>query len=446
MILQIMKKLLIKDMHAVARKHEGKYLSSDYLNSSTKTLWECKLGHQWEAKPNDIRNGHWCPKCAIILRGNKKRNSIEKYIKIAEEKGGKLVSQNYSNNHTKLLWKCKKGHTWKNTPKHIQRGQWCPICNGTPKKTLNEIKNFAKIKNGICLSKEYRSNKELLTWQCLKGHIWKASWHTVQSGGHWCPECGGSKKKIIKDMHNLAESRGGKCLSNSYENNKFKLSWQCKLGHEWKAKPNCIISGTWCPICSTGVSERICRQYFEGIFGKKFPKGRPKWLKSKKGFQMELDGYCKEQKIAFEYNGEQHYNEVAHFSGNYTLKQRKEYDVWKENLCNIHGITLFTIPYTINFDRMKDYICKICSKKDVNIPIFDENIHHSQFDLHPPNQLNELQKLAQSKGGKCLSTRYTHNRIKLKWQCEKGHIWKAIPYSIKFGKWCPVCARNRKRT
>jgi hypothetical protein len=33
----------------------------------------------------------------------------------------------------------------------------------------------------------------------------------------------------------------------------------------------------------------------------------------------------------------------------------------------------------------------------------------------------EMHKIAFAKGGKCLSHYYVNNKIKLLWQCEKGH-------------------------
>jgi len=47
-----------------------------------------------------------------------------------------------------------------------------------------------------------------------------------------------AEKLTIKEMQEIAESRGGKCLSKEYVNNYTKLKWQCDEGHTWKATPN----------------------------------------------------------------------------------------------------------------------------------------------------------------------------------------------------------------
>lgn len=56
-----------------------------------------------------------------------------------------------------------------------------------------------------------------------------------------------------------------------------------------------------------------------------------------------------------------------------------------------------------------------------------------------------MRDMARTRGGKCLSQKYINVDSKLKWECANGHVWNAIPYSIKTGTWCPKCA-GRLRT
>ena len=57
--------------------------------------------------------------------------------------------------------------------------------------------------------------------------------------------------------------------------------------------------------------------------------------------------------------------------------------------------------------------------------------------------IEDMQKLAESKGGKCLSKKYVNNETKLKWQCKEGHIWETTPSKIiNSGRWCHICAGN----
>jgi hypothetical protein len=60
--------------------------------------------------------------------------------------------------------------------------------------------------------------------------------------------------------------------------------------------------------------------------------------------------------------------------------------------------------------------------------------------------LEECQRLAESRDGECLSTKYKNNITKMKWRCSEGHEWSAIFGSIKNGQWCSDCSGNVKHT
>lgn len=55
--------------------------------------------------------------------------------------------------------------------------------------------------------------------------------------------------------------------------------------------------------------------------------------------------------------------------------------------------------------------------------------------------LEELQKAAEFRGGKCLADKVPENEyVKIKWQCADGHIFESSVYTILGGgHWCPEC-------
>lgn len=95
------------------------------------------------------------------------------------------------------------------------------------------------------------------------------------------------KALTLDDAGRLAESRGGICLSDAYVDSTTKLQWRC-------------AEGQWCPSCEWYKTERMCREACEAATGHHFPTQRPTWLGG-----LELDGYCEELGVAFEYNGQQ---------------------------------------------------------------------------------------------------------------------------------------------
>lgn len=425
----------------LAHERGGECLSVKYLNNKTKLSWKCAEGHEWDAIPSNIKRGHWCQICGNYRQGRQKAKSIETAKELARAKGGVCLSSEYVNNHTKLHWRCADGHKWLAVPASIQRGAWCPICAGKlpPRDALIVLQQHALSLGGECISEEYHGAKTKLRWKCAAGHEWLAIPDSVRRGT-WCPHCGGSMPLTLAVMHETARAKGGECLSTHYVNSNEKLRWRCAEGHEWEAVAYHVRAGHWCPTCAAGNSERICKDVFEQMFGKPFPKLKPRWLLNTRGKKMELDGYCEELKLAFEYHGTQHYDHVGFFhKGGKSLEKRKSDDDLKEGLCVEHGVRLIVIPYTVPMGEVPQYVLRAVQELGLAVPMKrSEQVKVAEFVL--PEKLAAMQRLAEPKGGKCLATAYVNNNTKLRWQCAVGHEWNAIPGSIQRGSWCPACA------
>ncbi len=117
------------------------------------------------------------------------------------------------------------------------------------KLTIKDMKSIAKERGGKCLSDSYINARKKLIWECAEGHQLEATPDKVKRG-RWCPHCAGTIKLTIKEMHAIAEERGGKCLSGTYINNRTKLIWECAEGHQWEATPDKVKRGRWCRECT----------------------------------------------------------------------------------------------------------------------------------------------------------------------------------------------------
>jgi hypothetical protein len=72
-----------------------------------------------------------------------------------------------------------------------------------------------------------------LELECERGHVWGAGTFKLKTG-LWCPECFAEHRRNDLDaMQKLARRHGGRCLSDAYLNQRTKLRWQCRHGHEW---------------------------------------------------------------------------------------------------------------------------------------------------------------------------------------------------------------------
>ena len=154
----------LHEMQEIAALRGGKCFAKEYLYIDIALPWMCGKGHTWDATPFTILQGAWCPKCA--KEDERRQKQLELMQEIAEQRGGKCLSENYTNCKTKLEWQCREGHRWFSTPDNVKSGgYWCPYCSGKFKHNIEEMQEIAKERGGLCLSEIYLSSKKKLQWQ-----------------------------------------------------------------------------------------------------------------------------------------------------------------------------------------------------------------------------------------------------------------------------------------
>jgi hypothetical protein len=194
---------IIKTLNEIAESRGGVCLTQSYLGSQELHRWRCANGHEWNAAPNNIKFGTWCPICRAAERGSRLKYSLEEIKAIAVERGGECLSTTYQSLIYKLRWRCNQGHEWEALASNVVRGNWCPKCAG------------------------------------IKG--------------------GEARRGSIVEYQTIAQSRGGQCLSTEYRNKEVKLRWRCSYGHEWESRAGCVKRGQWCPTCARKRPRRIDR-------------------------------------------------------------------------------------------------------------------------------------------------------------------------------------------
>lgn len=432
----------------------GDCLSENYTQLSDKYLWICSEGHKWEANAQNVKSlRRWCPVCGKNRSAlNRRKFSLQDMQEVAMKNEGKCLSNEYHGIDKYYKWECKEGHTWSATFHKVKNGKnWCPTCaiiNRAKKRikySIEDLKKFALNKDGFCLSESFINIKSKYLWQCKNGHKWFATGDNILNNQRWCPECANNFIGNIEEMNKIAFQRGGRCLSNKYINSKTKIIWECSEKHVWDAIPSLIKRGAWCPECGQGLGERICREFFEQLLETSFNKSRPNWLKTDKGHKMELDGYSKSLKIAFEHQGLQHYKNIKHFHSDNPKKltQTIKRDNLKLDLCTERGITLIQVPSILDklgIENVKEFIKQELIKKNVKLPSDFDKIEIDLSTVYSPEKLQELREIAELKGGRLLSTHYLGIFEPLEWECKKGHRWESSANSVKNSNtWCPYC-------
>ena len=357
-------------------------------------VWCGRYGHTpWEGILSNLLQEKWCRECAdekkitfslerlkeIARKRGREETGVEGKI-LDSQKGDKELTQDTYDRltdkkapgKTHFWWSCRiKGHPpWKTIPSHIFKDKtWCPICK-MGLYTHSELLKLAKI----------RGREET----GVEGKILDSK------------NC---DKELTLETYNR--------LTVNKKTSEVSFWWSCENGHPpFKNSPPNIRRGQWCPICShaEGKFEKIIRDQFEKVFRVYFPeeylrdlnlkytemdidldlskeKEKIKFMRYKVNFcnpgrfriydgKMRFDGYAefaingKLIKIAFEYNGIQHYEFPNFWFGDSTdgfqswLKYI-ERDQIKKEICKLNNIYLIEIPYYI--DRALEHPEKIRS-------------------------------------------------------------------------------------
>ena len=242
------------------------------------------------------------------------------------------------------------------------------------RKTIEWCCQLAEARGGRCLSTEYGGIKFKYLWECKEGHQWEAQATSIQQGC-WCPHCAQKAPHHLQWLQGLAAKRGGLCLSVEYKNAHTKYLWECAEGHRWEAKSNDIQQGYWCPHCAGHLPKTL------------------QWLQE---LAAGRGGLC----LSTEYRGT---------NSKYLWECGKRHQ-WEATANDIQG----------------GHWCPRCAGNTCKT-------------------FRWLQELAVEMGGKCLSTEYKNNATKYFWECSKGHRWEAKANDIQRGSWCPHCAGNTRK-
>ena len=199
-------------------------------------------------------------------------------------------------------------------------------------------------------------------------------------------------KLSIEDIKQHATLLGGEFLSLEYINSNTKSRWRCKEGHEWEARPaNILYNKSWCPIC-----------------------------RKKEGGKKRRLGINFMKRFANSQEGEL-------LSSEYETNSKK----LKWRCKKGHEFTESYQMLQLAVKRGYTWCPKCANRRKIKIT---KGLKYS---------INDMQAIARSRGGYCLSPEYLGYGIKLKWRCKEGHEWWAPPGNVKFGSWCRLCGAKR---
>ena len=245
--------------------HGNKYDYSkvEYIGSDLKVCITCpKHGDFWMS-PNNHLHGHGCIACCgreritfdvFVRRSNEKHNNRYDYSKV-----------NYKGLGIPVCIICPvHGDFWQKPQNHMI-GHGCPTCFGSPKSNREEFVKKAQAKYGDLYdySKvDYQGNKVKVCIVCRKhGEFWMSPNNHLR--GHRCPICYGTPKKSLEKFIKQAQSVHGDKYDYSkvvYQTTATKVCIVCPEHGEFWQTPNSHLNGSGCPACSGHL--RITEQVF----------------------------------------------------------------------------------------------------------------------------------------------------------------------------------------
>jgi hypothetical protein len=370
------------------RLHPGAKLLDEYTGYGELMRIICDNGHPYKANYYNLKEGKWCKKCKNINL----KPTVEILINFCKKFNITLLNEQYDG-EAFINFVCHCGKQFSTRWFNINYNK--PICcnDCILKITINDVATFIKkhhengklIDNNIATN-EYIDPDHPLLCKCRKQHIFETSWNKLHKR-KWCPDCLSDRiitLDIIKEF--VASKRKGECLEVEYKSAMTPMKFKCKRGHIWEAKYKYIKGGTWCPTCSSGFGEEMSRYVISKMTGYNFEKIRLECLMNEEtGRKLELDGYCNELKMAFEYQGRYHKEIVDSYKmTDLDLDKRKRYDKIKKQKCKENDIFLIEIPQFDKKFRPENLVSFIENKfieNKINIPYITDVDLSGYYDL-----------------------------------------------------------------
>lgn len=386
------------------------------------------------------------PKNRFVYRFNgKKLVSVEstaskkipsQYVKFCEQdvldlinKSGCIALSKYCGSMRPMSVRCRCGNVFSRKPKLILRSKviFCKKCRYDDQATRQTAKrDYLKLidkMGGRIIGSHPIKTSDRVQIECIEHGMFFNARVSNLIQGHWnCPKCSGKYLISKEECLEFISKRGGILLSDKVKSATEMLSIKCSSGHEFQINWNRLKSGRWCNRCSKSrfIGEEIARQFMEFIFDDKFKKTKPKWFTDGNS-RFELDGFCEPLKVAFEYDGDQHFRHVSKFSKT-NLEDIQKADKVKSYLCAINSVRLF---------RFRDPWKDLSDQFEAQNKVFGLNTKNNPHEFNPDvkfaylgkaeRQISRLLETLSSRGWSYVSGDYLGVNSRMNIRCPSGH-------------------------
>jgi len=287
--------------------------------------------------------------CFDFSRIRSRRRGLSSFILFctALQKRGFWLNGGYNGVSNVAEVMCPQGHALKIRPTDFHKGIGCSYCSGKRADQSKQKTSDLANKLGFTIVVYGKNSKDLTEMICPKGHTLHIRPNNFLNGWR-CAKCSEKCRMQANEGFVSMINREGYKIVIDGETSLSEATIECPKGHVFKTTPSRFKKGGRCPNseCRHYIREALCRTVFERLFQEQFPKinGKKSFIKSlKTDRHLELDGYSDKLKIAFEYQGEQHYKAIARFGNN--ISNIQKIDRYKAEQCKIFGVSLLQIPH-----------------------------------------------------------------------------------------------------
>lgn len=276
-----------------------------------------------------------------------------------------------------------------------------------PHRSLVAMRASAQAAGVTCLDTQWLGGHHAYRFRCASGHEWQRTATSQQKTPH-CPACTYARisqayrqPHKLAEIHEMAQGRGGQCLSHEYTGVAGLYRFRCAAGHEWESRGHHVLDGRWCSHCAYATR-----------------RGKPRSQETRQKIHQALrlsDGLQRLERLAVAKGGQCLSDQYLGSLVRHGFRCAKGHE-WQATAASV----------------VSGKWCATCRDDALRLTLAD------------------AQQAAHARGGRCLSTSYVNGRTPMQWECDRGHVWTTCLEPIRLkGTWCPDCAHmaqvsNRK--
>jgi len=458
------KNFYFKRLIDIAKENYATLLSKEWNGALEKYDFLLNDGRKYSTSSVSLISKGW-PKnidlAISITNENKKSNEekLQELRNIAEKNNGFLISNKFTKIMDNYIFAFEDGTQFERSGFTMKKYGWPTSSQNKYIKNysrenvehLEELKKFAIDNEAKLLSEEWngiRSNylfeKDGIQFEARLANLRQNGFpKTTKSFLNRSEAATSSDEKKLEKLEKLAIKHGGKLLSKEWNGSaELYEFYDNKTQQTFKRTYSSVRNGYW--TFDRGlIIEPICRQIFEHIFQKEFIKTKEILTAEiiQRRNPLELDGYCKELNIAFEYQGYPSHWDKDH--ENYEKTNAR--DKIKKIICEKLSITLIEIPMyeksTIKDDDIFVYvtscILKEFSNRKLKVPLL--NVENFKIDFskisHSIEQLEKLKNIAEKNNGKLISKEWLGCGNKYLFENKNGEEFLISPKNLNGRGW-----------